>query len=70
MRGEELPILPVAAGSDHEAHHDLTRPEKLQGVKALGRGLLRSGDKAPPARGLHWFLVNATSLYAKRPATG
>jgi ubiquinone/menaquinone biosynthesis C-methylase UbiE len=49
---------------------DLTLPEELQGLKALGRGLLRRGDKAPPARGLYWFIVNMTSLYAKRRLTG
>ena len=49
---------------------DLTRPEELGGIKALGRGLLRDGDNAPPARALYWFLVNTTSLYAKRPDAG
>ncbi len=48
---------------------DLTRPEELAGLKALGRGLLRRGDQAPPARALYWFLANTTSLYARRPAT-
>jgi ubiquinone/menaquinone biosynthesis C-methylase UbiE len=47
---------------------DLTRPEELAGVKALGRGLLRRGDQPPPMRPLYWFLVNTTSLYARRPA--
>ena len=56
------------AGLEPNDRLDLTRPEELQGMKAMGRGLLRRGDKAPPARWLYWFLVNTTSLYARRPA--
>ncbi len=47
---------------------DLTRPEDLVGVRALGRALLAKDGKEPPARALYWFLTNTTNLYAKRPA--
>ena len=57
-----------ALGLEPHDRLDLTRPEELTGLKALGRGLLRRGDSAPPARPLYWFLAGTTSLYARRPA--
>lgn len=59
-----------AHGLEPHDRLDLTRPEELTGLKALGRGLLRRGDQAPPARALYWFLAGTTSLYARRVPNG
>ena len=57
-----------ALGLEPHDRLDLTRPEELTGLKALGRGLLRRGDQPPTARSVYWFLAGTTSLYARRPA--
>jgi 2-polyprenyl-6-hydroxyphenyl methylase/3-demethylubiquinone-9 3-methyltransferase len=48
---------------------DLTPAESLTGVKALGRFMLRDGDRAPLGRPLYYALAKTVSLYARRPVT-
>jgi ubiquinone/menaquinone biosynthesis C-methylase UbiE len=48
---------------------DLTPAKALTGVKALGRFMVRDGERAPMARPLYYALAKTVSLYARRPET-